>query len=291
MISALLTSVRPKQWIKNLIIFAALVFSKNLFNQDQFVLVFLAFALFCFLSGSVYLLNDLLDIEKDKQHPIKCKRPLPSGKLSPKVAVFALVLMSSASLATAFMIEFWAGVIASVYFVNNLLYSTFSKHIVIVDVMQIAFGFVLRVLIGAVVIGVPASPWLLMCTVVLALFLGFAKRKHELILLSENAESHRKVLEQYTIEFLDQMIVIVSSATVMSYALYTIWPDTVEHFGTSNLIYTVPFVLYGLFRYLYLVNMKEEGGSPTRVLLTDKPLLLNIMLWLVFCILFIEDII
>jgi len=157
--------------------------------------------------------------------------------------------------------------------------------------MQIAFGFVLRVLIGAAVISVPASPWLLMCTVVLALFLGFAKRKHELILLSDNAENHRKVLEHYSTDFLDQMIVIVSSATVMSYALYTIWPDTVENFGTNKLIYTVPFVLYGLFRYLYLVNLKEEGGSPTRVLLTDKPLLLNIMLWLTTCVLIIEEIV
>jgi len=291
MLSQLLISIRPKQWIKNLIIFAPLVFSQNLFSKEPLMMVLLAFALFCFLSGSVYLLNDLLDIEKDRQHPIKCKRPLPSGKLNSKVAIFALVVMSGASLVAAFSISLMVGMIAAIYFINNLLYSTFSKHIVIIDVMQIAFGFVLRVLIGAAVISVPASPWLLMCTVVLALFLGFAKRKHELILLSDNAENHRKVLEHYSTDFLDQMIVIVSSATVMSYALYTIWPDTVENFGTNKLIYTVPFVLYGLFRYLYLVNLKEEGGSPTRVLLTDKPLLLNIMLWLTTCVLIIEEIV
>ncbi len=290
MIKALLVSVRPKQWVKNLIIFAPLVFSQSLFDLDRTALSAAAFAVFCLLAGSVYLLNDLFDIEKDRQHPIKCKRPLPSGQLKPAIAVLALLAFSLGSLATAFILDLEFGAMALLYFVNNLAYSTFIKHVVIMDVMSIAFGFVLRVLAGAAVIDVPATPWLLMCTVLLALFLGFAKRRHELVLLNDSADSHRRVLEHYTPYFLDQMILIVTASTVMSYALYTMSPETVANFGTQHLIYTIPFVLYGIFRYLYLVHLKEGGGSPTRVLLTDKPLVINIVLWLGSCILIIEGI-
>ncbi len=290
MLAALLSSMRPKHWVKNFIIFAPLVFSNNLFVLQPALRALAAFGIFCLLAGSVYLLNDLFDIEKDRQHPVKCKRPLPSGKLKPQIAIVVLIAMSLGSLAAAFTIDLLFFSFALAYFVNNLAYSTYVKHIVIVDVMSIAFGFVLRVLAGAAAIDVPTTPWLLMCTVLLALFLGFAKRRHELVLLNDHADSHRKVLVHYTPYFLDQMIMIVAASTVMSYALYTISPETVAHFGTKNLIYTIPFVLYGLFRYLYLAHLKDEGGSPTRVLLTDKPLMFNIFLWLASCVLIVEGV-
>ena len=288
MLQAFFISLRPKQWVKNLILFGPLIFSKNLFALDKTLIAAAAFGLFCLLAGSVYLINDLLDLERDRRHPVKRLRPLPSGRLSPAVAVVGAALLAGGSLTAAFSLERFFGVLALAYFLLNLAYSTGLKHVVIVDVMAIAFGFVLRVLGGAAVVSVPATPWLLMCTILLALFLGFAKRRHELTLLSANAEGHRRVLEHYTPYFLDQMILIVSAATVMSYALYTISPETVQHFGTPNLIYTVPFVLYGIFRYLYLVHLRAEGGSPTQAFLTDRPLLVNILLWLISCVLIIE---
>ena len=291
MFNKLLISLRPKQWVKNIIIFAPLVFSQSFFNLSASSEVLLAFCVFCIITGAVYLLNDLLDIEKDRQHPIKSHRPLASGELKPGLAVFCLILIAPGAILAAFLLNLSFGVFTTLYFLINLAYSMYLKNVVIVDVMLIAFGFVLRVLAGAAVIDVPATPWLLMCTILLALFLGFAKRRHELVLLDDQAEEHRKVLVHYTPYFLDQMIIIVSSATVMSYALYTIWPDTVANFGTNKLIYTGPFVLYGLFRYLYLVHMREEGGSPTRVLLTDKPLLVNILGWLICVMLIIERVI
>lgn len=284
MLRALIVTVRPKQWVKNLILFAPLVFSKKFMEPDGLLAVGLATGVFCLLTGSVYLLNDLFDLEKDRRHPLKKMRPLPSGQLALKAAWTAQIVMSAGALGLAYLLNPGFAAFAGLYFVNNLAYSTRLKHVVIVDVMSIALGFVLRVLAGAVVISVPVTPWLLMCTVLLALFLGFAKRRHELELLEAGAQEHRKVLEHYTPYFLDQMIIIVAAATVMSYALYTIWPDTVAHFGTANLIYTVPFVLYGLFRYLYLVHVKDGGGNPTHAFLTDKPLLANILLWLIACV-------
>ncbi len=290
MLKALIASMRPKQWVKNLFIFAPLVFSRSLFVPEKLLLVAMAFAVFCVLAGSVYLLNDLMDIEKDRRHPTKKNRPLASGALKPGIALFFLVIFAGVSLGSATMLGLGFLFFAGAYFVNNLAYSTFMKHVVIVDVMSIAFGFVLRVLAGAAVIGVPATPWLLMCTVLLALFLGFAKRRYELVLLHDEADNHRKVLLQYSPYFLDQLIMIVGAAVVMSYALYTMSAETVAHFGTTGLIYTVPFVLYGIFRYLYLVHQKEEGGNPTRVLLTDTPLIVDIILWLGVCILIIEGV-
>ena len=291
MIGYIVSSMRPKQWVKNLIIFGPLVFSKSLFVPEKLAIVTAGFALFCLTAGSVYLLNDLFDLEKDKNHPNKRLRPLPSGKLKPLYAVIAAVVFAVASLAAAFCFDTGFGIFVALYFVINLAYSSWLKNVVIVDVMSIAMGFVMRVLAGAAVINVVATPWLLMCTVLLALFLGFAKRRREIVLLSGNAEEHRRVLEHYSPYFLDQMILIVSAATVMSYALYTIAPETVDKFGTNKLIYTIPFVLYGVFRYLYLVHLKDEGGNPTRVLLTDWPLFVNIFLWLLSCLLIIEGLI
>jgi 4-hydroxybenzoate polyprenyltransferase len=289
MLKALFISVRPKQWVKNLIIFAPLIFSRSLTDWDRTLWVSIAFGLFCLLTGSVYLLNDLMDIEKDRLHPRKRLRPLPSGQLAAPVAIVALLLLSGGSLTASFLISPAFGTVATLYFLINLLYSLWLKHIVIVDVMLIALGFVLRVVAGAVVIAVGASSWLLMCTIMLALFLGIAKRKNELVLLNEAAEGHRKVLEHYNHAFLDQMITIVTTGTIMSYALYAIAPGH-DADSVNSLIYTVPFVLYGIFRYLYLVNVREEGGSPTQVLLTDKPTLINVVLWLAACLLIIEGV-
>ena len=290
MLKYVIKSMRPAQWIKNLIIFAPLVFSRNLFSGQLSLQILAGFGVFCVLSGSVYIINDLTDLERDRLHPTKCRRPLASGKLSRKVAAFALLILLGLSFASAFEMGTGFLAVAAAYFVLNLLYSYLLKHVVIVDVMSISLGFILRVLAGAILINVPITPWLLMCTMLLALFLGFAKRRHELVQLEEAANSHRRVLMHYSPYFLDQMIMIVTASTVMSYALYTISPDTVGHVGSNHLLYTTPFVLYGIFRYLYLVHLKEEGGSPTRILLTDKPLAANIVLWLITCVLILEGI-
>ncbi|RJO65940.1 MAG: decaprenyl-phosphate phosphoribosyltransferase [Myxococcales bacterium] len=288
MLKSLVVSLRPKQWVKNLILYAPLVFSRNFFEWNQTLKVTLGVGVFCLLAGSVYLLNDIVDREKDRLHPLKSKRPLASGALSAKTAWAAFFLLAGAGAAAGFASGTLFGVLALGYFALNVAYSFYLKHVVIIDVMVIAIGFVMRVLAGAAIIEVPATPWLLMCTILLALFLGFAKRRHELVLLNDSADGHRRVLEHYTPYFLDQMMPVVSAATVMSYALYTISPETVAHFGTSKLIYTIPFVLYGIFRYLYLVHLREQGGSPTHAFLSDKPLLINVLLWLAACILIIE---
>ncbi len=272
-------TMRPKQWTKNLVLFAALVFSQNLFNLQMLGTVILGFAIFCILSGGVYILNDLVDLKQDQNHPSKSKRPLASGRLKrPTAAVGGGVLVVT-SLFMAFAVNFPFGVISVIYLLLQIGYSTFFKHIVIVDVFCVAAGFVLRAAAGAEVIAVPISSWLLICTILLALFLALSKRRHELLLLEEDAVHHRKILFEYSPGLLEQMISVVTSSTVVAYALYTLSPETVRKFGHDDLKYTVPFVLYGIFRYLYLIHQKNEGGSPEKVLLTDIPLIINIALY------------
>jgi 4-hydroxybenzoate polyprenyltransferase len=283
MLKPLLIALRPKQWIKNLIIFGPLVFSLNLNQIDMGILAVRAFLTFCAVSGAVYLLNDIFDRERDKQHPIKKARPIASGALSVPAALVAIAVILVVAVLSALSIGTGMLLIISAYIVNNILYSFRLKHVVIVDVGSIATGFVLRVLAGAVAIDVIASPWLIMCTILLASFLGFSKRRHELLLLQDAGDSHREVLQEYSEQLLDQLIMISAATTLMSYALYTVSEKVIESFGTTNLIYTVPFVLYGLFRYLYLVHMKNSGGSPTEVLLTDLPLVTSVAAWLVVC--------
>ncbi len=233
------------------------------------------------------MVNDLVDLEKDKLHPVKSRRPLASGKLKKETSVKIIVLVCLASLFFAFYMNILFGFIVLAYFLLNIGYSIYLKNIVIIDVVSIAAGFVLRVLGGAVIISVVASQWLILCTILLSLFLGFSKRRHELILLEDSATSHRKVLEHYSPYFLDQMIAVVTASTLICYALYTMSRDTVEKLGTSKLIYTIPFVLYGIFRYLYLVHQKEEGGSPTEIMFTDKPMIINLCLWVISSVVFI----
>jgi 4-hydroxybenzoate polyprenyltransferase len=276
----LLQSMRPKQWTKNLILFAALIFSQQFLHPLSLFKTIAAFFIFCIISGCVYIINDLFDLKQDKIHPIKCKRPLASGALTPSFAILStvfLLLLSvvSAFLATNLMFIF----ILLLYFLLQIAYSTFLKHVVILDVFSIAAGFVLRAVAGAEVIAVPFSTWLLFCTILLSLFLALSKRRHELILLEDDAIHHRKILFEYSPYLLDQMISVVTASTVITYTLYTVADDTVSKFGTDRLKYTIPFVLYGIFRYLYLIHQKNEGGSPEKVMLNDLPLLTCIMLY------------
>lgn len=280
-------SMRPEQWIKNFFVFTALLFSKNLFNLSKDIDALVGFIIFCMITGCAYMINDLVDLEKDKLHPTKSQRPIASGRLNKTTAIKITTIICLVSLSFAFYINSFFGIIVLTYFLLNIGYSIYLKNIVIIDVVTIASGFVLRVLGGAVIISVTSSQWLILCTILLSLFLGFSKRRHELVLLEDNATGHRKVLEHYSPYFLDQMISVVTASTVICYALYTMSKDTIEKLGTSKLIYTIPFVLYGIFRYLYLVHQKEKGGSPTEIVFTDKPMIVNIILWVIASIVFI----
>jgi len=274
-------TMRPKQWSKNLILFAALIFSQNLFHSDMLINVTISFIIFCFLSGSVYTLNDLIDLNQDSTHPQKSKRPLASGKLKPSIAIISGIILVVLSLISAFWLNTNFAWIALGYFILQIIYSTLLKHIVILDVLTVSIGFVLRAIAGGEVIEVPISSWLLICTILLALFLALGKRRHELLLLEENAVHHRRILYEYSPGLLDQMISVATASTVIAYALYTMSAETINKFNTDNLKYTIPFVLYGIFRYLYLIHQKSEGGSPEKTLFNDKPLMLNIILYLI----------
>ena len=279
--------MRPEQWIKNFFVFTALLFSKNLLNLSKDIDALVGFIIFCMITGCSYIINDLVDLEKDKLHPTKSQRPIASGRLNKTTAIKITTIICLVSLSFAFYINSFFGIIVLTYFLLNIGYSIYLKNIVIIDVVTIASGFVLRVLGGAVIISVTSSQWLILCTILLSLFLGFSKRRHELVLLEDNATGHRKVLEHYSPYFLDQMISVVTASTLICYALYTMSKDTIEKLGTSKLIYTIPFVLYGIFRYLYLVHQKEKGGSPTEVVFTDKPMIINISLWVIASVMFI----
>jgi 4-hydroxybenzoate polyprenyltransferase len=276
---ALIRTMRPKQWTKNLILFAGLIFAHQLFEFTSLIRSVIAFCCFCLLSSAIYIINDIKDIERDRAHPLKSKRPIAAGQLSIRSAGLSAAGIAVVALLFSFWLDFEFGVVALIYFVLLFAYSFWLKHIVILDVLTIAIGFVLRAIAGAVVIDVIFSSWLLLCTILLALFLGLSKRRHELLLLGDNAQSHRRILEEYSPHLLDQMIGVVTASTLMAYALYTMAPETIKKFGTSYMILTIPFVIYGIFRYLYLIHRKELGGNPTTVLVTDKPILVDVILW------------
>ncbi len=273
---SLLRQLRPKQWTKNAIVFAGLVFAKKLGDPHAVALAVMAFAIFCLLSSVVYVINDMVDVEADRLHPKKRFRPLAAGDITLAQArgLVALLLLS---LPAALVLDVAFGAVALLYFANNLAYSLRLKHVVILDVFIIAAGFVLRAVAGAVVIHVDISPWFLLCTTLAALFLALSKRRHELLLLSEEAGSHRRILEEYSTPLLDSMIAVVTSATVMAYSLYTFFAENLPR--NHAMMLTIPFVLYAVFRYLYLVYKKDEGGSPDEALLKDVPLLTCILLW------------
>ena len=275
----LLLSLRPGQWTKNLVVFAGLIWGLRLFEPDAVARAGAAFLLFCALSGVVYLLNDVADREADRLHPVKARRPIASGALPVSTALVTASVLAVMSLAAAFELGTWFGLTAAGYTLLLAVYTALLKHIVIIDVLTIATGFVLRAIGGAVVIDVQVSSWLLVCTLLLALFLAMSKRRHELVALSD-ATGHRRILEEYSPYLLDQMIAVVTASTLIAYAFYTISPETQQKFGTGLLSLTIPFPLYGIFRYLYLVHRREGGGSPAEMLLRDRPLLWCVVLWI-----------
>ena len=275
----LILSLRPGPWSKNLLVFAGVLFARRLFDPVAVQQSVAAFAIFCALSGVVYLVNDVVDRENDRRHPLKSRRPIASGALPAATAVTFAILIGAAALAAAFVLSWRFGAVAATYVALLLLYSGPLKNIVIIDVLTIAVGFVLRAVGGAVAIDVAISHWLLVCTILLALFIALAKRRHEIVLLADGATSHRAILGEYSPYLLDQMIAVVTASTLISYAFYTISPETELKFGTQWLGLTIPFPLYGIFRYLYLVHQREGGGSPADLLLTDRPLLVCVALW------------
>jgi 4-hydroxybenzoate polyprenyltransferase len=279
--SSLLWSLRPSQWTKNLIIFAALMFGQRLLDPRSLLYASAAFVIFCALSGVVYLVNDIADRDADRRHPVKMSRPIASGALPVPTAVTAAIVLAAVSLVAAFMLRPLFGVLAAGYVGLLALYSGPLKHIVIIDVLTIAIGFVLRAAAGAVAIDIAISHWLYVMTILLALFLALSKRRHELVLLAERATGHRPILEEYSPYLLDQMISVVTASTLVAYAFYTVSPETVSKFGTDQLGLTLPLPIYGIFRYLYLVHQKEGGGSPAEMLLTDRPLLICAALWVI----------
>jgi 4-hydroxybenzoate polyprenyltransferase len=278
-LGALVASLRPRQWTKNLLIFAGLIFSQGLHQPAMVARSILAFVIFCLLSGGVYLINDVMDAERDRAHPQKRHRPVASGRLSPRVAlVVGAVLLVGVS-AAGFLLSTKFGGVSVAYVVLLTAYSIAFKHVVIVDALIIAAGFVLRAMAGVVVLRIEMSYWLLLCTILLALFLTFGKRRHELLALEAGASNHRPILSEYSPQLLDQMIAVVTASTVMAYALYTMAPDTHARLGTTRLPFSIPFVLYGIFRYLYLLYRLDLGGNPSEHLLTDRALLIDIALW------------
>jgi len=275
----LLISIRPEQWTKNLFVFAGLLFGRRLLDLEAVAYAAAAFVVFCALSGAVYLFNDVADRDGDRAHPLKSARPIASGELPIRTAIIAAGFLGAAGLQAAILIRPALGVAAGAYLVLLLLYSTVLKHVVIVDVLTIAAGFVLRATAGALAVDVPISHWLLVCTTLLALFLALSKRRHELTLLAEGATDHRRILEEYSPYLLDQMVGVVTASTLVAYAIYATSAETAERLGTDRLGLTIPFVLYGIFRYLYLVHQKRGGGSPSALLLADRPLLVCVGLW------------
>ena len=270
----LITCLRPKQWTKNALLLAPLVFAGQLFNFDSVLRVSLGTVFFSFLAGGLYIINDALDIERDKQHPTKCLRPLASGKLSLPAALLFAAGSVSFGLTASFTLSLRFGIIAALYAANVLLYSLWIKHVVILDVFSISFGFVLRAAAGAYAIGVGVSPWLVICTICLSLFLGLTKRRAEIARLKGEAANHRRALEHYSLPMLDKMIAVVTPSTLMCYSLYTFTSR-----GDYRLMYTIPLVIFGLLRYLYLAESQDIADAPEAALLGDLPLFTAVLLW------------
>jgi 4-hydroxybenzoate polyprenyltransferase len=284
MIRDLVVEARPWQYTKNLILFAGLVFARHLLDTEYLTRSVAAFVSFCLLSSALYVMNDLVDLERDRIHPRKMNRPMASGRLSRATGVILFVFL----LVAGTLLVAWLGrefaMAAAFFFLLNIAYTFVLKHLVVLDVMAIALSFEVRAIAGVEALktldpSIEISPWLLVCTLFLALFLGFGKRRHELNLLKSDAAGHRATLGEYSERFIDTLIAVVTAATVLSYAIYTVAPETVEKFHTTALVYSIPFVVYGIFRYLYLIYERKAGGSPSEILLTDIPLLLTILLW------------
>ncbi|MBK8397240.1 MAG: decaprenyl-phosphate phosphoribosyltransferase [Leptospiraceae bacterium] len=271
--------MRIHQWIKNVIIFAGIIFGRKLSEPDAILKSFFAFLLFSIIASCQYVINDYLDRKEDALHPEKKTRPIASGKIDPSIALLLTIIILPLSLTLAYSLNPVFFALCSFYFGFNLLYSKYLKHIVILDVMSISIGFVIRAISGAVVIGVSFSSWLLLCTFMLALFWGFSKRRGEIILLDKSAGAHRKILEEYSPQFLDLMMSIASTMTLISYVMYTISPDTIQKMGTDKLVYTIPIVVYAIFRSLYIIYIKNMGHNPSKAILTDLSVLISGLVW------------
>lgn len=279
-IKNILQLIRVKQWIKNFFLFAPLIFSHHLFEWDYVSIVLKAFIAFCFLSSVVYIINDIADLEQDRNHPVKRNRPLPSGKISKSTAILISFIFFIGMILVAYNLNAKFKFALFIYFVINIFYSFKLKQIVLLDIFFIAFGFMIRIIAGGWVIDVYISSWLILTTLFLSLFLAVTKRRSELAVIENNLNT-RKVLSDYSIVFADQMATISAAGTVISYALYTVSDRTKEIFQTENLIFTTPFVVYGIFRYLYLVHKKNLGENPTQIITTDLPMIINVLLWVI----------
>jgi 4-hydroxybenzoate polyprenyltransferase len=286
-VTGLVECMRPGQWVKNSFVAAPLIFSGNLADPWLGLRAAAAFGLFCLASSGIYLLNDSLDWRADLEHPEKRSRPIPSGRLSPVIASACGVVSVLMAALGGFLVNGPTGFLLSAYVLLNVIYSTFLKHVMLFDLMCIAVGFVLRVLGGGSAVRVECSHWLLMCTFLLALFLALAKRRHELVTLSEGSGKHRRVLMDYKLPWLDQALTLVSAATAVAYALYTVSPETQARFQTDHLIYTFPFVIFGILRYLHLTHQSEGNGNPSSALLSDRQMLLCVSVWVFSCIVII----
>ncbi|NOZ23152.1 MAG: decaprenyl-phosphate phosphoribosyltransferase [Planctomycetes bacterium] len=283
--------MRPAQWVKNLFVFSTLFFSKSLGDAGKVAATVAAFSVFCLLSSAIYLLNDVLDVEEDRVHPTKKKRPIAAGQVAVSTALITSIVLAVIGIGAAVCLGWRFATVAGLFLALSVAYCLGGKRLVILDVLMIAAGFALRVIGGSAAILIAPSHWLIICTVLLALFLGFTKRRAELALLDEAAPDHRQVLAHYDVAFLDQMISIVTGATLLCYILYTVDARTVGEFGSRGLLLSVPFVMYGLFRYLYLIYRKKAGDDPTQTVFTDVPMLINLVLWgaCCLCIVYFRD--
>ncbi len=277
-VAAAIEDARPKQWIKNVFVLAALVFAQKVSDPASVGRALLAFVIFCLLSSSVYLVNDIADREADRLHPVKRLRPVASGELSPRAAALLALALVVVALASAASLGVAFTAVSCCYFLLNLAYSYGLKRIVILDVMLVAAGFLLRAWAGALAVGVEMSHWLILCTGLVALFLGFVKRRQEIVSLGGNS-AQRPILREYSLPFLDQMIGVVTASTVLAYSLYAFSPEVAEKLGTRNMGLTIPFVMFGVFRYLYLVHRRGEGENPATLVISDRPLVWNVALW------------
>ncbi len=281
--------LRPRQWIKNVFLFAGLIFSRQFYHAESIITAIFAFFIFSLLSSGVYIINDILDYDEDKIHPVKSKRPIAAGAIKRQTGWVISILL----LLTAFILSFSINnsffYTCLVYSCMMILYSLKVKHIVILDVLFVAIGYVLRAIAGAVAITVDISSWLLLCTLLLALFIVVSKRRTEIVLLGHDAVKHRKILFHYSIDLLNQMIAIVTSACIVSYCLYTLAPETVSKFHTRNLIFTVPFVIYGIFRYLFITYKRQEADIPEKILIRDLPLQICIICWVIVCLIILAS--
>ena len=278
MLIDLIRSMRPRQWPKNAFVFVALLFDRKFFDPASVWPTVVAFVLLCLMSGAVYLMNDLADIESDRRHPTKRHRPLPSGRLNPRVAGVAAVVLATISLVAGYFLSRELAVILLLYLLSQIAYTFRLKHVVLIDVLTIAAGFVLRIAAGVAVIDVERfSPWLYIFGGFLALFMALGKRRHELVLLGGEAANHRAILDDYNLDLIDRLQGVVTTSAVVSYSLYTFLAEGLP--DNHAMMLTIPFVLYGIFRYLYLIHIRNEGGAPEEILLRDRPFQVNLLFY------------